>query len=114
MTSTPDLFIAFGPRALWSLAGIVTLVLGVWHVDRTWDEDGSRAYEKAKATTKDKSNFVIPAELQTLTQPLSFRGPSLLDGASMLLPTFSHSTAVPILKSVPLVLLLLLPPWPSL
>lgn len=61
MSSTPDLFIAFGPRALWSLAGIVTLVLGVWHVDRTWDEEGSRAYEKAKAITKDKSNVVIPA-----------------------------------------------------
>jgi hypothetical protein len=60
MSATPDLFIAFGPRALWSLAGVVVVVAGVWHVDRTWDEEGTRAYEKAKAISKDKSNIVIP------------------------------------------------------
>ena len=60
MSTTPDLFIAFGPRALWSLAGVVVVVAGVWHIDRTWDEEGTRAYEKAKATSKDQSNIIIP------------------------------------------------------
>ncbi|MFT7625754.1 MAG: hypothetical protein ACI9WU_004945 [Myxococcota bacterium] len=39
----PDLVIEFGPRSLLSLAGIVTLVGGVWCVDRTWDEKGAAA-----------------------------------------------------------------------
>lgn len=60
--STPDLFVAFGPRALWALAGIVTLVLGVWHVDRTWDEEGSRAYGKAQKIAKDPKNIIVPTE----------------------------------------------------
>ena len=60
MSTTPDLFIAFGPRALWSLAGVVVVVAGVWHIDRTWDEEGTRAYEKAKAISKDQSNIIIP------------------------------------------------------
>jgi len=38
---TPDIFIEFGPRSLLSIAGIITLIGGVWYVDRTWDEKGS-------------------------------------------------------------------------
>jgi hypothetical protein len=42
-----DLVIQFGPRSVLALAGIVTLVGGVWHVDRTWDEQGTAAYARA-------------------------------------------------------------------
>lgn len=49
---TPDLFINLGPRALLSITGIITLVAGVWYTDRKWDEEGSKAYERAKANLK--------------------------------------------------------------
>ena len=38
-----------GPRSILSLAGIVLLILGVWHVDRTWDEEGTKEHERARA-----------------------------------------------------------------
>jgi hypothetical protein len=56
----PDLVVPFEPRALLSLAGIVTLVLGVWYVDRTWDEEGSKAYARAAKESKSKKDIVIP------------------------------------------------------
>jgi hypothetical protein len=49
----PDLIIEFGPRAILSLVGIITLMGGVWYVDRTWDEKGSAAFKKGKASDKD-------------------------------------------------------------
>ncbi len=52
---TPDLIIEFGPRSLLSLVGILTLMSGVWYVDRTWDEKGAAAYERAKAKGGDKT-----------------------------------------------------------
>ena len=55
----PDIFIEFGPRSLLSIAGIITLVAGVWYVDRTWDEKGSQAYARAKANAKDPNNVTI-------------------------------------------------------
>lgn len=32
---TADIFIEFGPRSILSLVGIITLISGVWYVDRT-------------------------------------------------------------------------------
>ena len=45
---TPDLVVHFGPRAVLSLIGIATIIVGVWQVDRTWDEEGLKAFERAK------------------------------------------------------------------
>ena len=56
----PDIFIEFGPRSILSLAGIITLVAGVWYVDRTWDEKGLEAYNRAKAKSKNPNDVVIP------------------------------------------------------
>jgi hypothetical protein len=56
----PDLVIPFEPRALLSLVGIVAIVLGVWYVDRTWDEEGSKAYARALKESKSKTDIVIP------------------------------------------------------
>ena len=60
MTVLPDLILAYGPRALLSMGGIVTLVTGVWHVDRTWDEKGSKAYARVKKDAKPGEKIVIP------------------------------------------------------
>ena len=59
----PDLLLVFGPRSLISLTGIVTLVLGVWHVDRTWDEKGSKAYHRvAKGRNSKEGDIKIPSK----------------------------------------------------
>ena len=55
---TPDLVVHFGPRALLSLVGIATIIVGVWQVDRAWDEEGFKAFERAKE--RDPDNPVIP------------------------------------------------------
>jgi len=57
---TADIFIEFGPRSILSIVGIITLIAGVWYVDRTWDEKGSQAYNRAKAEAKPDNNFKIP------------------------------------------------------
>jgi hypothetical protein len=57
---TPDLIIQFGPRSILSLVGIIILMIGVWYVDRTWDEKGSAAYARAKAKGGDGNAVVIP------------------------------------------------------
>lgn len=57
---TPDIFIEFGPRSILSIVGIITLISGVWYVDRTWDEKGSAAYKRAKAKSSDPYNVTIP------------------------------------------------------
>ena len=56
----PDIFIEFGPRSILSIVGIITLISGVWYVDRTWDEKGSKAYQKAKSN--NPNNVTIPKE----------------------------------------------------
>ena len=50
MSTTPNLLIAFGPRGLLSIVAIFTIIGGVWHVDRMWDEKGSQAYYEERAT----------------------------------------------------------------
>jgi len=60
MSSDPTFIVALGPRAILSLVGIITLVSGVWHADRSWDEKGSKAYERAYKEAKDKNNVVVP------------------------------------------------------
>jgi|GEM_PF-3124816 len=58
----PDLIIEFGPRSLLSLVGIITLMIGVWYVDRAWDEKGSAAYARAKAKSANLKDVVVPEE----------------------------------------------------
>ena len=60
MSISPDLILVYGPRTWLSLTGIVTLVLGVWHVDRTWDEKGSKAYERESKDSRNKEGITIP------------------------------------------------------
>ena len=55
----PDLIIQFGLRSLISLVGILTIIIGVWYVDRTWDEKGSAAYARAKAKAKKTKKIII-------------------------------------------------------
>jgi hypothetical protein len=65
----PDLVVIFGARSILSLIGIDLLVAGVWYVDRTWDEEGSKAYAQAKSsgsTSKEDTSLLnavtIPQE----------------------------------------------------
>lgn len=58
----PDLLLVYGPRAMLSLSGIVTLVLGVWHVDRTWDEKGSKAYNRVAKESNSNEEIKIPSK----------------------------------------------------
>ena len=53
----------FGPRSHLALAALKTLVLGVWQVDRTWDEKGSRAYERAAKEAGKRKVVIPPKEL---------------------------------------------------
>ena len=62
MQLIPDLLVNFGPRSLLALVGIITLIGGVWFVDRTWDEKGSKAYEKAKSKHSGDGEVIIPVE----------------------------------------------------
>jgi hypothetical protein len=90
----PDLIIEFGPRSVLALAGIVTLVGGVWYVDRTWDEKGSAAYRRAQAAAKDGSKVVIPEqELRAAFPfPFAFLAGWVLFALSYLFPTNGSST----------------------
>lgn len=85
----PDLVVEFGPRSLLALVGAVTLVGGVWYVDRTWDEKGSAAYARAKGRAEDDSNVVVPE--QDLDAAFKFPAAFLLGWAlfalSYLFPT---------------------------
>lgn len=55
-----SLVIVGGVRAALSAVGIITLVAGVWHVDRTWDEVGSRAYARAAKEAKPGTEVTVP------------------------------------------------------
>jgi hypothetical protein len=69
---TPDLIIEFGPRAILSLAGIITLIGGVWYVDRTWDEKGAAAYARAKKKCGDSKKVTIPKKDLDAAFPFPF------------------------------------------
>jgi len=86
---TPDIFIEFGPRSILSLLGIITLISGVWYVDRTWDEKGSAAYKRAKAKSKDPNKVTIPdADLDAAFPfPIAFLVGWALFAISYLFPT---------------------------
>lgn len=51
------MLIQLGLRSILSLAGIVILVIGVWQVDRAWDEDGAAEFERAR--DEDPQNPVV-------------------------------------------------------
>ena len=91
---TPDLVIEFGPRSLLALAGITTLISGVWYADRAWDEKGSAAYLRAKAGTKGGSEVVIPEdELRAAFPfPTAFLVGWVLYALSYLFPTDGSAT----------------------
>lgn len=38
VAAVPSIVIPIGVRSVLSLGGMITLGLGVWHVDRTWDK----------------------------------------------------------------------------
>jgi len=101
----------FGPRACLSLSGIVTLVLGVWHVDRTWDEKGSKAYNRVAKESNSKENIIIPTK--DLDAAFPFPGAFLLGwtmfAVSYLFPvdgSFSIETSPSTLAAVAFSLLL--------
>lgn len=79
--------IEIGFRALLAVLGIVMLIAGVWHVDRAWDEDGSRAFERFKdqndATTATSLESALDAALRP---PVLFVVGWILFGASYLFP----------------------------
>jgi len=111
MTISPDLILAYGPRALLSLGGIVTLVTGVWHVDRTWDEKGSKAYARVKKDSKPGEKIVIPEK--DLDAAFPFPWAFLLGwamfAASYLFPVDGSTkieTSTPVLAAVMISLLL--------
>ncbi len=85
----PDLVVEFGPRSLLALAGTVTLVSGVWYVDRTWDEKGSAAYARARAGAADGSEVVIPEKDldAAFPFPVAFVLGWVIFAASYLFPT---------------------------
>ena len=111
MSISPDLLLAYGPRALLSLGGIVTLVTGVWHVDRTWDEKGSKAYARVKKDAKPGEKVVIPEK--DLDAAFPFPWAFLLGwamfAASYLFPvdgSTTMQTSTPVLAAVVISLLL--------
>ena len=111
MSISPDLLLAYGPRALLSLGGIVTLVTGVWHVDRTWDEKGSKAYARVKKDTRPGEKVVIPEK--DLDAAFPFPWAFLLGwamfAASYLFPVEGSTTmqiSTPVLAAVVISLLL--------
>ena len=82
----PDLIIAFGPRSVLSFVGFVLVIVGVWHVDRTWDEEGSAAYERAKQ--RDPSSVKLSDEQldRAFRFPFLFLGGWMLFGLAYLFP----------------------------
>jgi hypothetical protein len=65
----PDLVVIFGARSILSLIGIVLLVAGVWYVDRTWDEEGSKAYAYAQAVSSRSASKEDTSLLNGVTIP---------------------------------------------
>lgn len=90
----PDLVIEFGPRSLLALAGVVTLVGGVWYVDRTWDEKGAAAYARAKKGAEDGAEVVISKQDldAAFPFPIAFLLGWVLFAASYLFPADGSAT----------------------
>jgi hypothetical protein len=65
----PDLVVICGARSVLSLVGIVLLVAGVWYVDRTWDEEGSKAYAYAQAVSSRSTSKENTSLLNAVTIP---------------------------------------------
>jgi len=102
---TPDIFIEFGPRAILSLIGIITIIGGVWYIDRSWDEKGSAAYKRAKANTSGTEDVVIPQEEKeaAFPMPIVFILGWLIFAISYLFPVsgaFSIETSTPTIAAV--------------
>ena len=91
---TPDIFIEFGPRSILSLIGIITLIAGVWYVDRSWDEKGSKAYERAKAKAGGSGNVTIPQKEKeaAFPMPIFFIGGWIIFAIAYLFPRSGGSS----------------------
>ena len=102
---TPDLFIEFGPRSILSLIGIATIIGGVWYIDRTWDEKGSKAYERAKANTDSSGKVTIPQKEKeaAFPMPIAFIVGWIIFAISYLFPTsggYSIEISTPIIVAM--------------
>ncbi|WP_020568235.1 hypothetical protein [Neolewinella persica] len=107
----PDIFIEFGPRSILSLVGIVTIIGGVWHIDRSWDEEGSKAYERAKSNSDGSGKVTIPQKEKeaAFPMPIVFIVGWLIFSASYLFPTsgeFTVELSAPILAAMVLSVIL--------
>lgn len=103
VSAIPALVIPVGVKSLLSLGGITTLGLGVWHVDRTWDEKGSKAFDKALKMAQNKgkkaSDVTIPQKDldESFPFPIAFIGGwAMYAGANLFASTagFTKSLAV--------------------
>ncbi len=85
----PDIFIEFGPRTILSVIGILTIIGGVWYTDRGWDEEGSKAYERAKAKASNPNNVTVPEEdlKAAFPMPIAFLVGWAIFAVSYLFPT---------------------------
>jgi hypothetical protein len=118
-STTPDLLIAFGPRGFLSLAGAFIIVAGVWHSDRTWDEKGSLAYERAKTSllrankNSDGSGVEIPVNdlNDAFPFPIAFIIGWVVFGMSNLFPADGSFTVSPDARSVTAVVVSLALGW---
>ena len=78
----PDLLVPLASaRSLLALAGAVTLVAGVWKADRTWDEKGSQAFERAKVSLKRESGAPVEIPSEELDRAFPFPWAFLLGWA---------------------------------
>ena len=79
--------IEIGLRALLSVLGMATLIAGVWHVDRAWDEDGSLAFERLKDQNASATGTPLDSALDAaLRPPVLFIIGWALFGAAYLFP----------------------------
>jgi len=60
LASIPTLLIENNERTFMALFGIVCIIAGVWYVDRTWDEQGSAAYNRVVMDEGRTDDIVIP------------------------------------------------------
>ena len=79
--------IEIGLRALLSVLGMATLIAGVWHVDRAWDEDGSLAFERFQGQNASATGTSLDSALDAaLRPPVLFIIGWALFGAAYLFP----------------------------
>jgi len=99
-----DIFIEFGPRSILSIIGAFTIIGGVWYIDRTWDEKGSKAYERAKVKSKG-GKVIIPQEEKeaAFPMPIVFILGWIIFAVAYLFPTnggYEISLSIPVIIAI--------------